>query len=224
MIKFNEVTWYSKLSAIILFLLLLPILTFYIGTEYEKTQEVLNKVVKVVEFPIRYATTTTPTLSTYQNILYGWSLKYPSSWHILETLDGTGVSIFSDISANTKSIQTLKFSTIKKNEFEPISTKIGNVYFDLEQDALVDSLSEPERCLPLRSFIGKASDIPYFVYGGSTMSDPAYSDDAIITNQDYIITLYSNYFDEAQRKTRNSVYNSFTLNHTVKAVIPECVR
>jgi hypothetical protein len=36
-IKFNEVTWYSKLGAVILFLLVVPILTFYIGREYEAT-------------------------------------------------------------------------------------------------------------------------------------------------------------------------------------------
>jgi hypothetical protein len=36
-IKWNEVTWYSKLAAIIVFLLFLPILTFYIGTQYQKT-------------------------------------------------------------------------------------------------------------------------------------------------------------------------------------------
>lgn len=36
-IKFNEVTWYSKLGAIILFILVVPCLTFYIGRQYEAT-------------------------------------------------------------------------------------------------------------------------------------------------------------------------------------------
>lgn len=36
-IEWNKVTWYSKLLAIILFLLAIPSLTFYIGKEYEKT-------------------------------------------------------------------------------------------------------------------------------------------------------------------------------------------
>ena len=38
MIKFNEVTWYSKLAAIIFFLGVFPALTFYIGTQYQEVQ------------------------------------------------------------------------------------------------------------------------------------------------------------------------------------------
>jgi hypothetical protein len=39
MIKFNEVTWYSKLAAIIFFLGALPALTFYIGMQYQAAQD-----------------------------------------------------------------------------------------------------------------------------------------------------------------------------------------
>ena len=37
-IKFNEVTWYSKLLAVILFIFLVPALTFYIGEQYGEIQ------------------------------------------------------------------------------------------------------------------------------------------------------------------------------------------
>jgi hypothetical protein len=37
MIKWNEVTWYSRLGALILFLAIVPALCFYIGTQYELT-------------------------------------------------------------------------------------------------------------------------------------------------------------------------------------------
>jgi hypothetical protein len=36
-IKFNVVTWYSKLLSIIFFIAVLPVLTFYIGTQYQLT-------------------------------------------------------------------------------------------------------------------------------------------------------------------------------------------
>jgi hypothetical protein len=36
-IKFNVVTWYSKLLSILFFIGVLPVLTFYIGTQYELT-------------------------------------------------------------------------------------------------------------------------------------------------------------------------------------------
>ncbi len=37
MIKFNEVTWYSKLAAVIFFIGILPVLAFYIGVQFQKT-------------------------------------------------------------------------------------------------------------------------------------------------------------------------------------------
>lgn len=46
MIKFNEVTWYSKLAAVIFFIGVLPILIFYIGIQYEKTKSVF-----IIEIP-----------------------------------------------------------------------------------------------------------------------------------------------------------------------------
>ncbi len=33
-IKLNKITWYSKLAAIIFFIGILPIVTFYLGKEY----------------------------------------------------------------------------------------------------------------------------------------------------------------------------------------------
>jgi hypothetical protein len=36
-IEWNRVTWYSKLLAVILFILVLPAWTFYLGMKYEET-------------------------------------------------------------------------------------------------------------------------------------------------------------------------------------------
>jgi hypothetical protein len=41
-IKWNQYTWYSKLAAAIFFIIILPAWTFYLGTEYEKTVEVIR--------------------------------------------------------------------------------------------------------------------------------------------------------------------------------------
>lgn len=37
--KWNEVTWYSKLAAVIFFLGIFPVLTFYIGTQYQEVKD-----------------------------------------------------------------------------------------------------------------------------------------------------------------------------------------
>jgi hypothetical protein len=49
MIKWNEVTWYSRFGAIILFVGIIPTLAFYIGTEYEKTKTATNVAPKLYE-------------------------------------------------------------------------------------------------------------------------------------------------------------------------------
>src|SRR5690349_18913841 len=81
-IEFNRVTWYSKLCAIILFLLLVPILCFYIGEKYglllanEQSPIVLTRVVyKNAVDPASVSKTT----HTYSNAIY--SFEYPSNWN-----------------------------------------------------------------------------------------------------------------------------------------------
>lgn len=50
--KWNEVTWYSKLGAIILFIGVVPVLTFYIGMQYGSYQEQMNNLkILVVDTP-----------------------------------------------------------------------------------------------------------------------------------------------------------------------------
>jgi hypothetical protein len=56
MIKWNEYTWYSKLAVIILFIGIIPTLTFYIGTQYEATKDVLNVITPLKIIPIAYQT------------------------------------------------------------------------------------------------------------------------------------------------------------------------
>lgn len=50
--KWNEVTWYSKLGALILFLVVVPILCFYIGEKYEevKSLQEYKKPLNISEF------------------------------------------------------------------------------------------------------------------------------------------------------------------------------
>ena len=42
-IQWNHVTWYSKLGALILFIIVVPAITFIIGKEYQKTIDVLEQ-------------------------------------------------------------------------------------------------------------------------------------------------------------------------------------
>lgn len=65
MIRWNEVTWYSKLAAVIFFIIVLPVWTFYLGIQYEKTQLILNQGKEIIinsegitfEYPKQLSTT-----------------------------------------------------------------------------------------------------------------------------------------------------------------------
>lgn len=58
MIKFNEVTWYSKLGAIILFLVVVPVIAVYCGMLYQEVQDINSSV--AVPVPADNDTDTAP--------------------------------------------------------------------------------------------------------------------------------------------------------------------
>lgn len=80
MIKFNEVTWYSKLAAIIFFLAVLPILCFYIGVQYEVAKEINIPVPLATNLPVN----NTSQQSKYINQEYGFSFTYPKDHIVVE--------------------------------------------------------------------------------------------------------------------------------------------
>ena len=51
-IQWNVVTWYSKLLAVILFIGALPVWTFYIGTQYQQTKDILATEPSVVSHQV----------------------------------------------------------------------------------------------------------------------------------------------------------------------------
>jgi len=60
MIEWNKVTWYSRLGALILFLGIVPVLTFYIGTQYQLT--ISNQQPKISPIQISENKTTTSSI------------------------------------------------------------------------------------------------------------------------------------------------------------------
>jgi hypothetical protein len=63
-IKFNEITWYSKLAAIIIFLGILPVLIFYFGSRYK---EAVNDSILLTPWPVSTSTgltSKTPPVAT----------------------------------------------------------------------------------------------------------------------------------------------------------------
>ncbi|MES3005987.1 MAG: hypothetical protein V4664_03515 [Patescibacteria group bacterium] len=90
MIKWNEYTWYSKWASLIFFILILPILTFYIGTQYQEakyvskvavSQNILDKSVK--QSPLVSSTST----NLYRDDLI--EFQYPSGYSVKDSWPGS---------------------------------------------------------------------------------------------------------------------------------------
>jgi hypothetical protein len=197
MIEFNKVTWYSKLAAVIIFLLVIPMITFHIGREYQKTISVLETA-SATDVPLSSVDMGGQPVSgyvTYTNPVYKFSFSYPKSWIMTESADKTQVTI--DSNAYTGEVEThpipavkVTISAIKKQAFKPVGTKVGDIRYDQTRDALVDAGQKTASCLQIEPFMGIDGSYHSYRYGGSTMSSPAYFDNAIITEKDYMILVH----------------------------------
>jgi hypothetical protein len=77
--KWKEYTWYSKWASLLFFIVVLPILSFYIGMQYEVAKQPLEN--QLMQAPATNTVTDFPsqaTLETYVNEKYGFEFKYPS--------------------------------------------------------------------------------------------------------------------------------------------------
>jgi|GEM_PF-6969612 len=83
MIKFNEATPLSKWVAIVFFILVLPVLCFYIGKQYEQATSIYN-IQTVNQTAVK---TDASTWKTYTNAKYGFSVEYPTSILKAPTVD-----------------------------------------------------------------------------------------------------------------------------------------
>jgi len=101
-IEFNRVTWYSKLLAAIFILGIFPALVFYIGTQYEKVEQLLptetvsyksvqdvqvEKYQKALE---AYKSTDVSKMEwrTYKSQSGGFEIQYPKNWVVKSNAAG----------------------------------------------------------------------------------------------------------------------------------------
>lgn len=78
MIKFNEVTWYSKLAAVIFFIGVLPIWSFYIGIEFQRTADMSRVVYEPAANPVKQPTKPTPVPTPTTGIKIGETAVFGS--------------------------------------------------------------------------------------------------------------------------------------------------
>ena len=132
------------------------------------------------------------SLKTYTNSEYGFSFNYPNSWKLSEdkikkevTVDTNDIAsgVGGDYSYPSWSIT---FKATDKSFFNNnrVSTKYGIITYDENLKALMS-----DQCLKAEKLLGGV--IQAIRYGGSLMSDPAYSNSAILTSNGGIIIVNS---------------------------------
>ncbi len=95
MIKFNQVTWYSKLLAIIFFIGVLPAWTFYLGKQYGEVVTLHTPaVLQNSSLQDKNKPSVLVGMNTYVNTQTGASISYPSDWVMSEGVLQNGVKEF----------------------------------------------------------------------------------------------------------------------------------
>ena len=74
-IRWNEVTWYSRLGALVLFLAVIPALFFYIGEQYEATTSLRAPLIASSTLP----SSASGLVQAYLNPEYNFTIQYPSN-------------------------------------------------------------------------------------------------------------------------------------------------
>ncbi|MFA6315322.1 MAG: hypothetical protein WC648_03080 [Candidatus Paceibacterota bacterium] len=131
MIKFNEVTWYSKLAAIIFFIGILPALTFYIGMRYQHVLESSNLQVNIPQITKKPEPGIVPKL-------IGEEGCYQNSNYFVITKDLSD-SVGSNILVKYKKENSQKFDctyTVEKDDFE-LKNAVAEYLMTIEGNFLI---------------------------------------------------------------------------------------
>ncbi len=183
---------------------------------------------------------TTPpaaTSKTYSNTQYGFSFQYPNTWKVTEDkskkevrIDTNDIAIYGQGYVPYPS-WSITFKATDKSFFNPpIGTKYGLIGYDESRSALTDG----DRCLSSGKLFGNnppdannTSSIQSITYGGSLMSDPAYSDSAILTTNGEIIIVHKEqgapYTPEIGDQL-SAIASSFKLLNGNTVFVPTCAK
>lgn len=108
-VEWNKVTWYSKFGAVLLFLIVLPALAFYIGTQYEQVVSITSSVSNAVPAEDSSLKQKLIKLSVDFNLLSIWNIRPGTFVHpqmpnrfYYASADSTGLRIgYYDFAADT---------------------------------------------------------------------------------------------------------------------------
>jgi len=178
-------------------------------------------------FSINSSKVSTINYKTYLNTQYGFSFDYPNTWKTSEDKNKKEVIVSTDDMVDRMAYPSwsISFKSTDKNFFNTVRpTKMGVITYSEKESALFAD----DRCIKAEDFgfgTTKNNLIKKFIYGGSMMSDPAYSNSAILTTDGNIIIVDSRQgvvITPDIDKQLSLITNSFKLLNNNKVFIPEC--
>jgi hypothetical protein len=167
MIKWNEVTWYSRLGAIILFVGCVPAFSFYVGEQYEQATNIPQSVflTKVVHDVKTITATADPLIAdTYKP---GCSSISSGILCNLTFSDGVPYSLLYVISATAKvagEIEVYKNGKLSQTLSVPASKMMDTGFTPVEFMQAVDVNFDGELDLALRTCQGATGNECYIYY------------------------------------------------------------
>ena len=186
---------------------------------------------KIVGNPV----TSTQKMLTYSNPKYKFTFEYPSTWSI-DISGGESIVTLSSRKGVRKLVSdsetgiNITFEGMEKQSFPSVGTKVGSIQYDAKAKALVDSSSEPVRCLPAEPLMNVPGAIQSFMFGGSLMSTPTHSEYGVLSDRSFMVVVSETSEpisdDEAEWNKlvaeSQAIYASMSFTDDVFGFIPPC--
>ncbi len=161
----------------------------------------------------------------YSNSEYGFRFNYPGDWKLTEDKIKKEVTIETNdigevVEGGNFPSWRITFKSTDKTFFNNLQpTKIGVITYNEKESAVFAD----DRCIKGTKLLGGL--IQAFTYGGSSMSDPAYWNSAILTKNGQIIIVNSyqgSVITSELEKQLSTIVNTFKLLNGNSFFIPEC--
>jgi len=170
-----------------------------------------------------------PSEKIYTNSDYGFSFNYPNDWKLSENKSNKEVTISTNDLVNVSDgghagypSWSITFKATDKTFFNSVTpTKMGVITYNEKESAVFAD----DRCIKAEKLLG--GNVQVARYGGSTMSDPAYSNSAILTTNGKIIIVNSYQGVAITPELENqlsAIFNSFKLLNGNQVFVPECAK
>ncbi len=161
----------------------------------------------------------------YSSSEYGFRFNYPGDWKLTEDKIKKEVTIDTNdigdvVEGGTFPSWRITFKSTDKTFFNNLQpTKMGVITYNEKESAVFAD----DRCIKGTKLLGGLTQA--FTYGGSLMSDPAYSNSAILTKNGEIIIVNSyqgSVITQKLEKQLSTIVNTFKLLNGNSFFIPEC--